>query len=113
MAEDTSAFVMAFGEAPAIKVMDFLIAERGLFDYTLTEIAENSGVSWATLHKIFPMLEKFNIVRGTRRIGKAKLYVLNEDNPFVQKLIEIDKMASSMLIQQTLKLQENKVSAVA
>jgi len=113
MTEDISAFVMAFGEAPVIKVMDFLIAERGLYDYTLTEIAENSGVSWATLHKIFPMLEKFNIVKETRRIGKAKLYVLNEDNPFVQKLIEIDKMASAMLIQQTLKSQENKLAVPA
>ena len=65
---DISAFVMAFGEAPTVKIMDFLIAERGLYDFTLTEIAENSGVSWATLHKVFPMFEKFGIVRETRRI---------------------------------------------
>ena len=54
---DKSAFVMAFGDAPTVKVIDFLIAERGLYDFTLTEIAENSGVSWTTLHKIFPMFE--------------------------------------------------------
>ncbi len=100
---DKSAFVMAFGDAPTVKVFDFLIAERGLYDYTLTEIAENSGVSWTTLHKIFPMFEKFNIVKETRRIGRAKLYKLNEDNPFVQKLIELDKMASETLIQNTLR----------
>lgn len=103
---DKSAFVMAFGDAPTVKVIDFLIAERGLYDYTLTEIAENSGVSWTTLHKIFPMFEKFSIVKETRRIGRAKLYRLNEDNPFVKKLIELDKMASETLIQNTLKPQK-------
>ena len=70
---DKSAFVMAFGNAPAVRIFDFLIAERKLYDYTLTEIAENSCVSWATLHKIFPMLKSFNIVKETRKIGRAKL----------------------------------------
>ena len=105
---DISAFVMAFGEAPTVKIMDFLIAERGLYDFTLTEIAENSGVSWATLHKVFPMFEKFGIVKETRRIGRAKLYTLNEENPFVQKIIEIDKLASEALIKQTLSSQKHK-----
>ena len=110
--DEKSAFVMAFGDAPTVKVLDFFIAERGLYDYTLTEIAENSGVSWTTLHKIFPMLEKFKIVRETRRIGRAKLYSLNEENPFVKKLIEIDKIASETLINNTIKLQsKNRVPA--
>ncbi len=110
--EDKSAFIMAFGDAPAVKILDFLIAERGLYDYTLTDIAENSGISWATLHKVFPMFEKFNIVKETRRIGRAKLYTLNEENILVKKLIEIDKIASEMLIKTALQKQGNHAVSV-
>lgn len=86
---EKSTFIEVFGDSPLIRVLDFFLTYRD-FDYSMTEIAENSGVAWSTLHQIFPRLLKLGIVKGTREIGRAKLYVLNRGNPIVNDLIEID-----------------------
>ena len=62
-------FVEIFGKNPITKVLDFLITFQ-LFDYPLTEIAKNSGVSYSTLQTFWNKLEDNNIVIKTRRIGK-------------------------------------------
>ncbi len=83
-------FIEIFGNYPLIKVLDFLITFRE-FDYPLTEIAENSGIAWPTLHEVFPKLVEFGVVIETRQIGRARLFKLNEDNPIAQKMIEMDE----------------------
>lgn len=82
-------FLEVFGNNPIIKVLDFLITFQ-LFDYPLTEIAKNSGVSYSTLQTFWDKLEKNNIVIKTRRVGKSDLYKLNTKNPAVQQLIKLD-----------------------
>ena len=82
-------FIEVFGSNPITKVIDFLITFQ-LFDYPLTEIAKNSGVSYSTLQTFWGNLEKNNIVIKTRRIGKSNLYKLNTKNPAVQQLIKLD-----------------------
>ena len=72
-----------------IKVIDFLMTYQ-LFDYPLTEIAKNAGVSYSTLQTFWDKLEKNNIVIKTRRVGKSNLYKLNTKNPAVQQLIKLD-----------------------
>ncbi len=103
---EKSAFRMVFGDAPMIRLLDFLLAEKGLYDYTLSDICENSGISWTTLHRIFPRLVKLGIVKQTRSIANAKLYRLNEKNPLVQELIYIDNKISDYFIQKELEKQE-------
>ena len=102
---EKSAFIRVFGDSPVVRIIDFLLAERGLYDYTLKDIAENSRVSFVTLHGIFPRLEKIGIVRMTRRIGKAKLYRLNEKNVLVQKLIRLDREISEYFLRREVKKQ--------
>jgi predicted DNA-binding protein YlxM (UPF0122 family) len=94
MVEEKSIFVQVFGGYPLIKVLDFLITFRE-FDYSLTEIAENSSVGWTTLHTIWPKLVKLQIVKQTRQIGRAKLYKLNSENPVVKNIIRLDKQMCS------------------
>ena len=84
-----SIFIEVFGRSPLMKVLDFLITFQ-LFDYPLTEIAKNSGVSYSTLQIFWGNLEKNNIVIKTRRVGKSNLYKLNTDNPAVKELIRLD-----------------------
>ena len=105
---ETSAFRKVFGDSPLIKVLDFLLAERGLYDYTLSDICENSGVSWTTLHRIFPRLVKLGIMEQIRSIANARLYRLNEKNPLVKELIEMDNKISDYFIQ--LELERQKVA---
>ncbi len=107
--EEISAFRKVFGSSPTIKVIDFLLAERGLYDYTLSDISGNSGVSWSSLHRIFPKLIEMGIVEQTRAIANAKLYQLNEKNTLVQELIRIDSKISDYFIHKELEIQEAKL----
>ena len=75
------------GNSPKTRVMDFLLEGREL-DYSLSDIARNSSIGWTTLHRIWNDLEKFEIVKSTRNIGRAKLYRLNLENQTVKKLIQ-------------------------
>jgi len=84
-----SIFVEVFGGSPVIRILDFLITFQ-LFDYPLTEIAKNSGVSYSTLQTIWHKLEKNNIVIKTRRVGKSNLYKLNTNNPAIKELIKLN-----------------------
>ncbi|MAH47613.1 hypothetical protein CMI37_17470 [Candidatus Pacearchaeota archaeon] len=87
--ENETVFVEVFGSNPIIKVLDFMITFQ-LFDYPLTEIAKNSGVSYSTLQTFWGKLEKNKIVIKTRRVGKSDLYKLNTKNPAVQQLVKLD-----------------------
>ena len=87
--ENETIFTEVFGNNPIIKVLDFLITFQ-LFDYPLTEIAKNSGVSYSTLQTFWDKLEKNKIVIKTRRIGKSDMYKLNTNNPAVKQLIKLD-----------------------
>ena len=103
--EDTTTFVEVFGSSPLIKVLDFLMTYRE-FDYSLSDIAKESGVGWNTLHSFFFKLVGKEIVKETRQIGRAKLYKLNIDSPIVKKLIEINNLVTSKSIDEELKKQE-------
>jgi len=86
---EKSLLVEFLGDTPFIRVVDFLI-ENSIFDYTKTEIAENAGISRASLYNVWPMVEKYGLVKASRKIGNTILYKLNKSNPLVQKLIELD-----------------------
>ncbi|MEA1924441.1 MAG: hypothetical protein U9M95_01075, partial [Candidatus Altiarchaeota archaeon] len=88
--ENKSFLVGVLGEYPLIKVLDFLLTFRE-FDYPLTEIAENSGIGWSTLHSFWPRLVDSGMVIQTRKIGRATLYKLNMESPIVQELIALDE----------------------
>jgi hypothetical protein len=74
-----------FKDSSIAKLLDFLTLYKD-FDYSKTEISNNSGVSWKTLYHLWPLLEKYNLVVKTRQIGRATLYKLNVENPIAQAL---------------------------
>ena len=86
--KNETVFLEVFGNNPVIKVLDFMITYQ-LFDYPLTEIAKNSGVSYSTLQTFWDKLERNNIVVKTRRVGKSDLYKLNTENPAIKQLIKL------------------------
>ena len=95
--EEMKFFSDALGNSPVVRVMEFLIGGRGL-DYSLSDIARNSNIGWATLHRIWHQFEENEFVKHTRVIGKAKLYQLNTENVVVKQLI---KLYDVMLVQHT------------
>lgn len=104
----TNAFLEFLGDNPNTRLLLFLITGRE-FDYSLTDIAENAGISWTTLHRIFPGLEKQEIVVKTREIGRAKLYKLNQQNQEVKKLVVL---YDSLLKKQLEQLEEKEAQTV-
>ena len=87
MAEE-NAFLEFVGDTPTTRLIDFFITGRE-FDYTLTDLTNKAGVSWTTLHRIFPSFIRNKIVVEVRQIGRAKLYKLNTENPLVNKFIDL------------------------
>ena len=87
---EQSIFIKVLGDTPKIRILNYLIKYRGL-DYSMSDIARNSNVGWATLSRLWNELIKLNIILKTREIGKAKLFKLNEENPAVVVLIELYK----------------------
>ncbi len=90
-------FTKAVGNTPKIKVLEFLIEGREL-DYSLSDIADGSGIGRTTLFRLWDDFEKLNFVKKTRTIGNAKLFKLNLENQFIKKLVELfDTMIFSSL----------------
>ena len=94
---EESIFVKVLGDTPKIRILNYLIKYRGL-DYSMSDIARNSNVGWATLSRLWQEFVKYKIVVPTREIGKAKLFKLNEDSEAVKELIEAYK---KLLLQET------------
>ena len=105
--KDQSLFIEFLGDTPVIRVLDFLLTERGL-DFSLTDLAAQSGIGRTTLYRIWNHLLKHKIVVPTRVVGKAKLYTLHTANPTIQKLIELD----NLLVRQDLRKRARKMKVV-
>ncbi|MFC1698065.1 hypothetical protein ACFL1H_07005, partial [Nanoarchaeota archaeon] len=74
-----SLFIEFMGDSPMIRVLDYLLTERGL-DFSITDMANNAGIGRATLYRIWDDLIKNKVMIHTRIIGKAKLFKLNNEN---------------------------------
>jgi DNA-binding transcriptional ArsR family regulator len=89
--EDKTLLIKCLGSSPVLQVVDFFLDNR-LFDYSKNELIENLNLGRATFFKYWRVLEEFEIVKPTRKIGKSVLYRLNEDNEVVKKLIALDSV---------------------
>src|SRR3989337_692567 len=74
------------GTAPA-KILDFLTVFRE-WDYSKMDIAKNSGVSFRHALREIPKLESLNLIRQTRRVGRATMYQYNTESATAKALRE-------------------------
>jgi len=79
-----------FGSNALIEILDFLTLYDG-YEYTKTDIIRNTGISRRTLYEVWPVLERFDLVKETKRVGRIVLYTLNMENPIAKKLDELSK----------------------
>lgn len=82
-----TAFTCIFNDRPVLRVLDFLVVNED-FDYSVTDIANLSGVGYSTLKIFWGNLEKRGIVANTRAVGKSKMYKLDLSSPIVKKFRE-------------------------
>ncbi|MBI4044116.1 MAG: hypothetical protein HY392_00215 [Candidatus Diapherotrites archaeon] len=69
--------------------MDVLIDNIGE-DYTKKELQELAGISKGAFFQHWPKLEKLNLVKVTREIGKTKLFTLNKNSKLVKDLLKFE-----------------------
>ena len=82
-----SIFLEYLGDSPRMRLMQFLIEGRD-FDYTLTDML-SANISWGTVNMIVPKLVKVGILIPVRKVGRATLYKINQDNKVAVQLIKI------------------------
>lgn len=93
-----SNFVKALGDTPVNRLWDFLVTSRGLFDYSMTDICEATGIAWNTLKDVFPEFVRESIVKKTRVIGRATMYKLDETHPKAVFMIGIHNAVSMVFV---------------
>ena len=107
--ETKTAFLQVFGDSPMLRVMDFLIVNED-FDYSMTDIASQSGVGYSTLKLFWKKIEESKIVKQTRVVGKAKMYRLNFDNSIIKKFRDFYWETTRQSVHENIK--EKKMVAV-
>ncbi|MBN1377076.1 hypothetical protein JW949_01940 [Candidatus Woesearchaeota archaeon] len=74
--EGPSEFLKIMGDYPRNRILDFLLGNTN-YDFTLKEIAKKSKVGYATIKRIWHHFIKTELVKPTRKVGKAVFYKYN------------------------------------
>ncbi len=83
-----------FSSRAASQIIDFFVDHKE-FDYSPSEIAQKTGLSFRTVFREIPNLEKYQLINKSRKIGKTNLYILNSHLPAVGLL---EKFALEMSV---------------
>jgi len=94
--------IRCLGNSPTLRIIDYFLDNR-LFDYTKNEIIENLSMGRGTFFRYWKELEKLGVVKVTRKIGKSKLYKLNDENEIMQKLVMLDSALCKQAMEKTVK----------
>lgn len=76
------------GSFSSAKILDFLSTFRE-FDYSITEIAENAGLSQRTVQRELPKLREYGVVKIIRYVGRSQMYKLDTDSSITIKLNDL------------------------
>lgn len=105
---EKSIFLDIVGDSPVMRVLQFFIEGRR-FDYTLSDLAKNAGVSWGTLHTIFPKFIQHGFVKHVRTIGRAKLYKINSENAIAKHFIQLYDLIADLNLEKKAQKQLIKI----
>jgi hypothetical protein len=67
-----------FSSRAVSQILDFFLDHKE-FDYSPGEIAKKTGLSFRTIFRELPNLEKNQLIYVSRKIGKTSMYRLNVD----------------------------------
>jgi DNA-binding transcriptional regulator YhcF (GntR family) len=75
------------------QIIDFFLDHKE-FDYSANEIAQKTGLSFRTIFREVPSLEKNQFIYNSRKIGKTNMYRLNTD---FQAVLLLERFALEMV----------------
>jgi DNA-binding IclR family transcriptional regulator len=67
-----------FSSRAVAQILDFFLHHKE-FDYSPAEVAQKSGLSFRTVFREIPKLERNQLIYHSRKIGKTNMYRLNTD----------------------------------
>ena len=67
-----------FSSRAVAQILDFFLDHKE-FDYSPAEVAQKSGLSFRTVFREIPNLERYQLIYHSRKIGKTNMYRLNTD----------------------------------
>ncbi|MFL6320146.1 MAG: hypothetical protein ACJ702_08845 [Nitrososphaeraceae archaeon] len=67
-----------FSSRAVAQILDFFLDHKE-FDYSPAEVAQKSRLSFRTVFREIPNLEKNQLIYHSRKIGKTNMYRLNTD----------------------------------
>ena len=88
-AQDGGVLSKVFSSRAVSQIMDFFLDHKE-FDYSPGEIAKKTGLSFRTIFRELPYLEKYQLIYISRKIGKTTMYRLNTD---LQAITFLEKFA--------------------
>jgi hypothetical protein len=98
-----------FPESATVKILDFLLEEWEL-DFSKADVAKETGVTWKSVHEVWPRIEKMGLVKPTRTINRAKMYRVNTASPIYTALKELDLEISSHINKELVKKRKALVA---
>jgi len=75
------------------QILDFFLDHKE-FDYSANEIAQKTGLSFRTIFREVPSLERNQFIYNSRKIGKTNMYRLNTD---FQAVLLLESFALEMV----------------
>jgi DNA-binding transcriptional ArsR family regulator len=103
-----SLLIKALGNSPKIRIIDIFLTNP-YFDFSKEELARELGMSKQTLYKNFKDLEELEIVKISRKVGRAVMYKINMEHPLVKGLNEIINEMSLKIAEKELEKQAKPV----
>ncbi len=79
------------------RILDFFF-DRKEFDYSPAEIADKTGLSFKTIFRELPTLERYQLVCISRKIGKTNMYRLNTELSAVAHLERFSLEMSQIVV---------------
>jgi DNA-binding transcriptional ArsR family regulator len=96
-----------FSSRAAAQILDFFLDHKE-YDYSASEIARKTGLSFRTIFREMPDLENSQLIYNSRRIGKTNMYKLNVDLTSVL-LLERFALEMSMVMLPELSVSDNEI----
>ena len=107
---EQSSFSLVFGNSPFVKILDFFLGFDE-FDYSIALISKETETKWETVEKVINLLLEKKIIKKTRKLGKAQLYMLNKESSLTKLLLDIDMKISDFFMKKELEKQKVKVAS--
>ena len=102
--------IKMFGNSPKLRILDFFL-DNPYFDFSKSEVIRELGMSKQTFYKYFKDLEDLEIVKPTRKIGRATLYRINKEHPLVKKIDVIINEVSLQIAEKEAEKMKKAISA--